>query len=52
MCFLLRRYVRSGSEVNHSTAAHSLLSFSSFSEPSWIIKKKEGFRYVLCLPAG
>ena len=51
MCFLLRRYVRSGSEVIHS-AAHSLLSFSSFSEPSCIIKKKEGFRYVLCLPAG
>ena len=40
MCFLLRRYVRSGSELIHSTAAHSPLSFSSFSGPSCIKKER------------
>lgn len=51
MCFLLRRYVRSGSEVIHSTVAHSPLSFSSFSEPSCIIKrKKDSDMFYVYLP--
>ena len=41
MCFLLRHYVRSGSEVIHA-AVPSLLPFSSFSRPSCIKKRKKG----------
>ena len=41
MCFLLRHYVRSGSEVIHA-ASPSLLPFSSFSGPSCIKKRKKG----------
>ena len=41
MCFLLRHYVRSGSEVIHA-ASPSLLPFSSFSGPSCIKRRKKG----------
>ena len=41
MCFLLRHYVRSDSEVIHA-ASPSLLPFSSFSGPSCIKRRKKG----------